>query len=97
MIRAMDIVVDGTGHITLIVPGPVAAGALVLALHAGWVTLGVAGGEDFVRVEGVAEPVLDALAGQGHVGLIAAPDPGNPPISETHRATVRDLRAVKAV
>lgn len=92
MIREMDLIVDASERLCLVVPGQIAGeGPLELGLYTGKVAL-AAGGRVFVEVSGVAKTVLDALARQGSVGLIESPDPENPAVSETHRAQVQDFR-----
>lgn len=95
MIHDMDIMVDGAGRITLLVPGRILPGVLTLVLSPGRVAL-AASGVDFATVDHVEETVLDAIAGQaGGMGLIEILDPEKPPVTETHRAAIVDQRPKK--
>lgn len=98
MIRDMDIMVDGAGRITLLVPGKIPPGVLTLRLVPGGTVALAADDVDFVVVDHVEETVLNAIAGQaGGMGLIEILDPENPPVAETHRAAIVDSRQKKTV
>ncbi len=92
MIYDIDVMVNETGRITLLIPGKIPSGALAVRLETGRVRLS-ADGADFVSVDHVEETVLDAMASQaGGMGLIEILDPENPPVTETHRAEIVDSR-----
>lgn len=92
MIRNMDILMTDRGQIALIVPGAIPSGALTVRLQVGKVSL-LAGSQVCVMVDQVAENVLDALARQADVALLAVPDAAHPPTTPTHQARIIDARA----
>lgn len=91
MIEDMDIIMTDSGQIVLVVPGAIPEGGLELGLLAHAVTL-AADGQIFVQVADIDDMVMDALAGQAQVDLIAVPDDDHPPAGITHFADVKDYR-----
>ena len=91
MIEDMDIIMTDSGQIVLVVPGVIPEGDLALSLHHNVVTL-AADGQMFVRVADIDDMVMDALAGQDRIDLIAVPDDDHPPAGITHYADVKDCR-----
>ena len=91
MIVDMDIIMTEAGQIVLVVPGVIPDGALELAVRTAGVTLAV-DSDIFVQVRDIDDHILDTLAGQDHVDLIAVPDDDHPPEGITHQAGVKDYR-----
>ncbi len=91
MIEDMDIIMTDAGQIVLVVPGVIPEGGLELGLLPRTVTL-AAEGEIFARVGDIDDMVMDTLAAQTQIDLIAVPDDEHPPEGITHYAHVKDYR-----
>ena len=91
MIVDMDIIMTDAGQIVLVVPGAIPEGDLELGVRSDGVTL-AADGDIFVQVGDIDDHILNTLAGQDHIDLIAVPDDDHPPAGITHQAGVKNYR-----